>query len=73
VRAQFTHCNDVAPTVLEAAGIPEPTHVDGIEQEPMDGASFLQTFDDPRAEERHTVQYFEFAGTRAIHQDARGL
>jgi arylsulfatase len=69
IRAQFTHCNDVAPTVLEAAGIPEPTVVDGIEQEPMDGTSFLYTFAEPRAEARHKVQYFEFAGSRAIYQD----
>ena len=69
LRTQFTHCIDIAPTVLEAAGIPEPTHVDGIEQEPIDGTSFLYTFDNPDAEERHTVQYFEFAGSRAIYKD----
>ncbi len=46
VRSQFTHCIDIGPTVLEAAGIPEPKQVDGIEQEPMDGTSFLYTFDD---------------------------
>ncbi len=69
MRSQFTHCTDIAPTVLEAAGIPEPKTVDGIAQEPMDGTSFLHTFDDPKAEERHTVQYFEFCGTRAIYKD----
>ncbi len=69
VRAQFTHCIDIAPTVLEAAGIPEPTRVDGIDQEPMDGTSFLHTFDDAAAEERHTVQYFEVMGSRAIYRD----
>jgi len=69
VRSQFTHCTDIGPTVLEAAGIPEPKTVDGIEQEPMDGTSFLYTVDDPSAEERHTVQYFEFAGSRAIYKD----
>ena len=69
MRTQFTHCIDIAPTVLEAAGIPEPTHVDGIEQEPMDGTSFLYTLDDAKAEEQHTVQYFEFAGSRAIYHD----
>jgi arylsulfatase len=55
--------------VLELAGIPEPTHVDGIEQEPMDGTSFAHTFDDAEAEERHTVQYFEMLGSRAIYKD----
>jgi arylsulfatase A-like enzyme/uncharacterized membrane protein len=68
-RSQFTHCIDVAPTVLEAIGLPQPTTVDGIDQEPMDGTSFLPTFDDPAAEERHTVQYFEMFGSRAIYQD----
>jgi arylsulfatase A-like enzyme/uncharacterized membrane protein len=69
IRSQFTHCIDVAPTVLEATGIPEPKTVDGIEQEPMDGTSFLYTLDDPKADERHTVQYFEFAGSRAVYKD----
>ena len=46
LRTQFTHCIDIAPTVLEAVGIPEPKQVDGIEQEPMDGTSFLYTLDD---------------------------
>ena len=69
LRSQFTHCIDIGPTILEAAGIPEPKVVDGIEQEPMDGTSFLYTFDDPNAEERHTVQYFEVIGSRAIYKD----
>jgi len=69
VRTQFTHCIDIAPTVLEAAGLPEPSTVDGIGQEPMDGTSFLPTFADPHAEERHTVQYFEMFGSRAIYKD----
>lgn len=69
VRSQFTHCIDVAPTVLELIGVPEPRTVDGIEQEPMDGTSFAHTVDDPNAEERHTVQYFEMLGSRAIYKD----
>ncbi len=69
VRSQFTHTIDIGPTILEAIGIPEPKLVDGIEQEPMDGTSFLHTFDDPDGEERHTVQYFESMGSRAIYQD----
>jgi arylsulfatase A-like enzyme/uncharacterized membrane protein len=69
LRSQFTHCIDLAPTILEAAGIPEPKTVDGIAQEPMDGTSFSYTFDDQNAEERHTVQYFEFCGSRAIYKD----
>ncbi len=69
VRSQFAHCIDITPTVLEAIGLPEPTHVDGIEQEPMDGTSFAYTFDDAAAQERHTVQYFENFGSRAIYRD----
>jgi len=69
MRSQFTHCIDVAPTILEAIGIPEPKVVDGIEQEPMDGTSFLYTFDEAEASERHTVQYFEMYGSRAIYKD----
>jgi arylsulfatase A-like enzyme len=69
LRTQFTHCIDIGPTVLEVAGIPEPASVDGIEQEPMDGTSFAYSFDDPEAAGRHTVQYFEFAGARAIYHD----
>jgi arylsulfatase len=69
MRSQFTHCIDIAPTVLEAAGIPQPSSVDGIGQEPMDGTSFLYTFDDAEAAERHTVQYSESFGSRAIYKD----
>ncbi|CAM2922706.1 arylsulfatase [Mycobacterium intermedium] len=69
IRDQFTHCIDIAPTVLEAIGLPQPDTVDGIEQEPMDGTSFLHTFTDPAAEERHTLQYFENFGSRAIYKD----
>jgi arylsulfatase A-like enzyme/uncharacterized membrane protein len=69
VRDQFTHCIDIAPTVLEAIGLPEPASVDGVEQEAMDGTSFIHTFDAATAEERHTVQYFENFGSRAIYKD----
>jgi arylsulfatase len=69
LRTQFTHCIDVVPTVLEVIGLPVPTVVDGIEQEPMDGTSFAYTFDAPEAEEQHTVQYFEMYGSRAIYKD----
>jgi arylsulfatase A-like enzyme/uncharacterized membrane protein len=69
IRSQFTHVIDVGPTILEAVGLPAPTSVDGIEQEPMDGTSFVHTFDDAAAEERHTVQYFESMGNRAIYKD----
>ena len=69
LRSQFTHVIDVGPTILEAVGLPEAKSVDGIEQEPMDGTSFLHTFEAADAEERHTVQYFESFGNRAIYRD----
>jgi arylsulfatase len=69
LRSQFTHAIDLGPTILEAAGIPEPTVVDGTAQKPMEGTSFLHTFEDANAPERHTVQYFEVVGNRAIYQD----
>jgi arylsulfatase A-like enzyme/uncharacterized membrane protein len=68
-RAQFTHVIDVGPTILEAAGIPEPKTVDGIAQEPMDGTSFLYSFDSAGAPERHTTQYFEMFASRGMYKD----
>jgi len=69
IRSQFTHVVDVAPAVLEAAGIPFPKTVDGIEQTPFSGPSMLYSFDDTKAAERHTVQYFEMFGNRGIYKD----
>lgn len=69
MRTQFSHVIDVAPTILEAAGLPEPTVVNGTPQIPMEGVSMAYTFDDAKAKARHTVQYFEIAGNRAIYQD----
>ena len=69
LRTQFHHVIDVAPTVLEACGLPEPTMVNGVKQHPMDGTSMVYTFADAGAKERHTVQYFEMFGNRAIYSD----
>ena len=69
LRAQFTHVIDIVPTILEAAGIPPPKEVNGIEQMPMHGVSFAYTFDDARAKGRHTQQYFEIFGNRAMYKD----
>lgn len=65
-RSQFAHVIDVAPTVLEAAGIPEPSTVNGVTQRPYEGVPMNYSFDDATAEERHTTQYFELVGNRAI-------
>ncbi|KQW05387.1 arylsulfatase [Leifsonia sp. Root4] len=67
LRSQFTHVIDVAPTVLEAAGLPEPTMVNGVQQSPMEGTSMLYTFTEPDAAERHDLQYFEMFGNRGLY------
>ena len=67
LRSQFTHCIDVAPTILEAAGLPEPTMVNGVQQSPMEGTSMLYSFDEPDAAERHELQYFEMFGNRGVY------
>lgn len=67
IRSQFTHAIDVAPTILEAAGIPEPESVDGLQQDPIEGTSMLYAFNQPAEPERHDIQYFEVMGNRAIY------
>jgi arylsulfatase len=67
VRSQFHHVIDVAPTVLDAAGLPEPTTVHGVEQKPIEGVSMRYAFDDARASERHETQYFEMFCNRGIY------
>jgi arylsulfatase len=67
VRHQFCHVIDVAPTVLEVAGLPAPTEVHGVLQEPMHGTSMVYSFDDSEATERHQTQYFEMFGNRGIY------
>jgi arylsulfatase len=69
IRSQFGHVIDVAPTVLEAAGLPEPKSVNGTPQIPMEGTSLVYSFDDAKAKEKHTTQYFEIAGNRAIYHE----
>ena len=67
LRTQFTHVIDVAPTILEAAGLPEPTMVNGVLQSPMEGTSMVYTFNDADAPERHDLQYFEMFANRGIY------
>jgi arylsulfatase A-like enzyme len=69
VRSQFTHVIDVTPTILEVTGIAAPKEFNGIEQMPIHGVSFADTFDDATAKGRHTQQYFEMFGNRAMYKD----
>jgi arylsulfatase A-like enzyme len=69
IRSQFSHVIDIAPTVLQAIGLPEPKVVNGVKQIPMAGTSLVYSFDDAKAKERRTTQYFEVAGNRAIYHE----
>ncbi|MBG6085516.1 arylsulfatase [Zhihengliuella flava] len=68
-RHQFAHLIDVAPTILEYAGIPEPLSVNGVRQRPMEGTSFKYAMQDGDAAERHVTQYFEMAGNRGVYHE----
>lgn len=69
MRTQFSHATDIAPTILEAAGLPEPKVVHGVPQIPIEGTSLVYSFNDANAAERHTIQYFEMFGNRAIYNE----
>jgi arylsulfatase len=69
VRSQWYHVIDVVPTVLEAAGLPEPKMVDGVPQTPIEGISMLGSFGDAKAKDNHVTQYFEIFANRAIYHD----
>ncbi len=71
IRRQFHHVIDIVPTILEATGIPAPEAIDGIPQRPIEGVSMAYTWDKANADAptRHTTQYFEMLGNRAIYQD----
>jgi arylsulfatase len=67
VRSQFHHVIDVAPTILEAAGLPEPLSVNGVQQRPIEGVSLVYSLNDAKAADRHETQYFEMFGNRGIY------
>ena len=74
IRRQFHHVIDIVPTILEATGIPAPDTINGIKQRPIEGVSMAYTWDkaNANAPTRHTTQYFEMLGNRAIYHDGLG-
>lgn len=69
VRSQWHFVSDLAPTILEAAGIPAPASVFGVPQQRVDGISMAYTFDDAGAADRRRTQYFEVFGNRGIYHE----
>jgi arylsulfatase len=69
IRSQFLHVIDVMPTILEATGMEMPQYVDGVEQKPLDGESFLSTFTNADAPEIRKTQYFEILSNRALYHE----
>jgi arylsulfatase len=69
IRAQYHHLIDIAPTVLEVAGLPQPKIVNGTQQKPIEGVSMAYSFGSAQAKSPHTVQYVEFQGNRGIYKD----
>jgi arylsulfatase len=69
IRGQFSHVNDIAPTIYEVTGAKFPDEVDGVKQIPLEGKSLVYTFDNPSAPTRHTLQYFTTSGNRGIYKD----
>ena len=67
MRTQFSHVIDIAPTILEAAGLPHPTIVNSVQQAPLEGASMLSAFKDGKAPEHRETQYFEMFCNRGIY------
>ncbi|MFN5837782.1 MAG: sulfatase/phosphatase domain-containing protein, partial [Pseudanabaena sp.] len=69
LRSQFHHVIDIAPTIIEAAGIETPEVVNGAKQQPIEGTSLVYSFDDPAVPSHHKTQYFEMLGNRAIYDN----
>jgi arylsulfatase A-like enzyme len=69
IRRQYVHAIDFVPTVLEAVGLTAPESINGVTQRPIDGTSFYSTLNNPSAPDRHTTQYYEMFGCRALYHE----
>jgi len=69
IRNQFYHVIDIAPTILDLCNVPQPTSVNGFEQDPIQGVSMVPSFTNGNAPETHHTQYFEMGGNRGIYKD----
>jgi arylsulfatase len=69
IRPQFHHVIDIMPTMLDAAGVPAPSSINGVVQKPIEGVSMVYSFDDAKAPSKHTTQYFEMFANRGIYHD----
>ncbi len=69
IRSQFQHVTDIAPTILEAAGLQAPAILNGVTQMPLEGVSMAYTFGDAKAPSQHATQYFEIAANRGLYDD----
>ena len=69
IRNQYHHIADIAPTILEAAGLSVPESYHGIRQQPMNGIAMNYSFDDAAAPNRKKRQYYEMFGNRAMWSD----
>ncbi len=69
LRSQFSHVNDIAPTIYDIVGVTPPAVVNGVAQTPLEGTSLTYTFDHPQEPTHHAVQYFTTSGNRAIYKD----
>ena len=69
IRTQFHHVIDIAPTILEAAGVEAPSVLNGVPQKPIEGVSMVYSFDDAKAQSKHRTQYFEMFANRALYSD----
>jgi len=69
IRFQYTHLIDLLPTTIDLTGAKLPDTINGYKQEPLQGTSFAYSIDNAKAASKHTLQYYEIAGSRSIYKD----